>query len=173
MNARLAGPRLGADVQKVIRAAKDGEWTRTPSGGVVVAGIELREDEYERRLVARDPGAAALPSGSGLVVLDTEVTPELAAEGVARDVVRLVQQARRDAGLDVSDRITLVLEAPGEVEAAVRAHEAFVAGEVLALEVVYGPVAGDASGALGDGVSGTVGDGAEVRVSVTRRPKAD
>jgi isoleucyl-tRNA synthetase len=93
------------------------------------------------------------------------VTPELAAEGVARDVVRLVQQARRDAGLDVSDRITLALEAPGEVEAAVRAHEALVAGEVLALEVTYGPVDG--------GVSGTVGDGADVRVKVLRRTKAD
>ena len=47
-----------------------------------------------------------LPSG-GFVVLDTAVTPELAAEGLARDLVRAVQQARRDAGLDVSDRIAL------------------------------------------------------------------
>jgi len=162
VNARLAGPRLGADVQKVIRAAKKGEWTRGPSGGVTVAGIDLREDEYERRLVARDPGAASeLPGGSGLVVLNTEVTPELAAEGVARDVVRLVQEARRDTGLDVSDRIVLTVDAPRRVEAAVRTHEAFVAGEVLALDVEYGPVNG--------GVAGTVGNGAEVRVRVAKR----
>ena len=73
-------------------------------------------------------------------MLDTAVTPELAAEGTARDVVRVVQQARRDAGLDVSDRIALTLDGPGAVLDAVRAHEAFVAGEVLARAVGYGPV---------------------------------
>ena len=50
--------------------------------------------------------------GGGFVVLDTAVTPELAAEGVARDLVRAVQQARRDAGLDVSDRIALTDRRP-------------------------------------------------------------
>src|SRR5690554_1792731 len=106
VNARAAGPRLGKAVQDVIRAVKAGEWRTTPSGGVEAAGVELLEGEYTRRLVSKDPGAAAeLPGGSGLVVLDTRVTPELAAEGVARDLVRIVQQARRDAGLDVTDRI--------------------------------------------------------------------
>ena len=84
----------------------------------------------------------ALPGSSGLVVLDTAVTPELAAEGTARDVVRVVQQARRDAGLDVSDRVTLTLDGPDAVLDAVRAHEAFVAGEVLATAVAYAPVPG-------------------------------
>src|SRR5207248_10214981 len=89
VNARACGPRLGADTQKVIRAVKAGEWTTSESGSVLAAGIELLEGEYERRLVATDPAAtAALPGGGGLVVLDTAVTPELAAEGVARDVVR-------------------------------------------------------------------------------------
>jgi isoleucyl-tRNA synthetase len=54
VNARAAGPRLGKDVQTVIRAVKAGEWTSTPTGGVVAAGIELREGEYERR--PRAPG---------------------------------------------------------------------------------------------------------------------
>lgn len=86
----------------MLRALKAGEWSRTPSGGLEAAGIELREGEYERRLVAGDPEAATeLPGGSGLVVLETEVTPELEAEGIARDLVRLVQQARRDPGFDV------------------------------------------------------------------------
>ena len=73
-------------------------------------------------------------------MLDRAVTPELAAEGTARDVVRVVQQARRDAALDVSDRVTLSIEAPDPVLEAVRAHEAFVAGEVLASAVRYLPV---------------------------------
>ena len=86
--------------------------------------------------MAADPsGTTALPGNTGLVVLDTEVTPELAREGLGRDVVRLVQQARRDAGLEVSDRITLTLDAPEPVVDAVREHETFVAGEVLATSV--------------------------------------
>jgi isoleucyl-tRNA synthetase len=124
----------------------------------VAAGIELQEGEYERRLVSKDAGAAAeLPASSGLVLLDTEVTPELAAEGVARDLVRLVQQARRDAGLDVSDRIGLTIDAPPAVVAAARAHERFIAGETLAREVSYAPVADGSAGTVGDGVNVTVG----------------
>jgi isoleucyl-tRNA synthetase len=65
------------------------------------------------------------------------VTPELAAEGQARDLVRAVQQARRDAGLDVSDRISLRVTGPADLLAAARTHEALVAGETLATSVEY------------------------------------
>ncbi len=116
VNARVCGPRLGGDTQKVIRAVKAGEWSAEPDGTVTAAGITLRPGEFTERLVAVDAErTAALPGNTGLVLLDTVVTPELAAEGTARDVVRVVQQARRDAGLDVSDRITLTLDAPDAV----------------------------------------------------------
>ena len=78
---------------------------------------------------------SALPGSTGLVALDTAVTPELAAEGIARDVVRIVQQARREAGLAVSDRIRLTIGADGAVADAVRAHAEFLAGETLAVDV--------------------------------------
>jgi isoleucyl-tRNA synthetase len=159
VNARACGPRLGADTQKVIRAVKAGEWTMS-GGSVVAAGIELLPGEYQRRLVATDTGATAeLPSSSGLVVLDTETTPALEAEGIVRDMVRVVQQARRAADLDVSDRITVTIQAPEPVAAAVREHESFLAGETLATEVNYGPA---------DGFAGTVGDGIDVAVTVTK-----
>jgi isoleucyl-tRNA synthetase len=164
VNARAAGPRLGKDVQKVIKAVKAGEWTTSPEGAVVAAGIELLDHEYERRLVAKDSegtaAAAELPGGSGLVLLDTEVTGELAAEGVARDLVRVVQQARRDAGLDVADRIELTIDAPEDVVAAAKEHEKFLAGETLAVSVSYGTVEG--------GFEGTVGEGVKVRVKVAK-----
>jgi isoleucyl-tRNA synthetase len=161
VNARAAGPRLGKDVQKVIKAVKAGEWSTSPEGAVVAAGIELLDGEYERRLVAKDSGAAVgLPGGSGLVLLDTEVTPELAAEGLARDLIRVVQQARRDAGLDVADRIELTIDAPEEVVEAAKEHEKFIAGETLAESVSYSEVP--------DGSDGTVGDGVKVRVVVAK-----
>ncbi|MCP2169530.1 isoleucine--tRNA ligase [Goodfellowiella coeruleoviolacea] len=170
VNARAAGPRLGPAVQKVIKAVKAGEWTPGDNNTVLAAGVELFPEEYERRLVATDPAAtAALPGNTGLVVLDTEVTPDLAAEGLARDLVRVVQQARRAADLDVSDRITLTLDLPAEVAEAVRPHETFIAGETLADEVGY------ASVAVGDGApgfAGTVGDGAKVAVAVARQENA-
>ncbi|SDX99689.1 Isoleucyl-tRNA synthetase [Amycolatopsis xylanica] len=161
VNARAAGPRLGKDVQTVIKAVKAGDWSTSESGAVVAAGIELIEGEYERKLVAKDSGAAAeLPGGGGLVLLDTDVTPELAAEGLARDLIRVVQQARRDAGLDVADRIELVVDAPAEVVEAAKAHEKFVASETLSLAVGYGEVTG--------GSEGTVGEGVKVTVSVAK-----
>ncbi|MCG8922417.1 isoleucine--tRNA ligase [Lentzea sp. CC55] len=158
VNARAAGPRLGPNVQKVIKAVKAGDWSEV-DGRVVAAGVELFEGEYEQRLVATDPAAtAALPGGAGVVVLDTAVTPELEAEGVARDLVRVVQQARKDAQLDVSDRITLTLDLPDAVKAAVEPHLPFVQSETLTTSVVFG-----------EGTSeGTVGDGAKVKVAVAK-----
>ncbi|MBE8518956.1 isoleucine--tRNA ligase [Amycolatopsis sp. H6(2020)] len=160
VNARAAGPRLGKDVQTVIKAVKAGDWS-FQGGAVVAAGIALQEGEFERRLVAKGGGAAAeLPGGSGLVLIDTEVTPELAAEGLVRDLVRVVQQARRDAGLDVADRIALTVDAPADVVEAARTHEEFLASETLSTSVTHGPA--------GEGFAGTVGDGTKVTVAVAK-----
>jgi isoleucyl-tRNA synthetase len=151
VNPRVLGPRLGGTVQQVIRAVKAGAWQRS-GDRVVAAGVELQPGEYELRLAAAGQ-AAALPGGAGLVALDTRVTPELAAEGTARDVVRVVQQARRDAGLAVSDRIRLTVGADGPVAAAVRAHAGFVAAETLAVSLDVRPAAAvsAAPAAAGDG----------------------
>ena len=86
----VLGPRVGKDVQKVIAAVKQGEWTQDDTTGVVTAGgVELAEGEYTLRLVAADPSrATTLPANTGVVVLDTDLTAELEAEGVARDLVQ-------------------------------------------------------------------------------------
>ena len=141
VNPRLLGPRLGGQVQQVIRAVKAGAWTRVGER-VVAAGVELEPGEYELKLAAADPeSTSALPGATGLIALDLAVTPELAAEGIARDVVRVVQQARRDAGLAVSDRIRLTIGADGAVADAVRAHAGFVAAETLAVDLEVHPSA--------------------------------
>jgi isoleucyl-tRNA synthetase len=176
---RLLGPRLGGQVQQVIRAVKAGEWS-TVDGVVTAGGVALEEGEYELKLVAADADRSApLPGGEGVVVLDTTVTPELAAEGLARDVVRVVQQARREAGLDVADRIALTVEAGPEVCAAVEAYRDFVAAETLATSVTLGPAgpagfpgetgpAGSAGETGSAGFAGEAGEGEPVRVSVSR-----
>ena len=140
VNARAAGPRLGRDVQTVIKGSKSGNWSVGADGTVTCAGVVLEEGEFTLETVAGEGGGdaatAVLPRG-GFVVLDTATTPELEAEGVARDLVRAVQQARRDAGLDVSDRIALVVAGTAEVLAAARSHEALLAGETLADAVSF------------------------------------
>jgi isoleucyl-tRNA synthetase len=153
VNARAAGPRLGRAVQGVIRAAKDGAWREDADGTVVVtvdgADVPLEPAEYELTTVVATGGgdgeagevaAAVLPGGAGFVVLDLALDDELRAEGHARDAIRVVQDARKAAGLNVSDRIELALAVPADQVAAVEAHRAFVARETLAtsLTVVVG-----------------------------------
>jgi isoleucyl-tRNA synthetase len=162
VNPRVLGPRLGKQVQEVIRAVKAGQWSQ--DGELVnAAGVELRPGEYELKLTAADPDSTmALPGSGGLIALDVAVTPELIAEGTARDVIRVIQQARRDAGLDVSDRIALVVGADGAVADAVRAHTAFIAGETLATELTVVPAAEVTTAPQ------PVGDGGEVSIEVAR-----
>ena len=153
------GPRLGGEMQRVMAAFRKGDYPPLEVGErPFVGGIKLEDGEYELKLVPTDPGSSAvLSSGDGVVSLDTVVTAELEAEGVARDVVRLVQQARREAGLAISDRIVLTLGLSDRLRAAVAAHEAFVTGETLATELVYA-----------DGPGGSEVDGEPVHVAVTR-----
>ncbi|HEY3503890.1 MAG TPA: isoleucine--tRNA ligase [Actinocatenispora sp.] len=158
---RRLGPRLGPDVQRVIRAVRAGDWT-VDAGTVTAGGVELHDGEYELTFATTDAAhAAPLSGGAGAVLLDVAVTPELRAEGLARDVVRVVQTARRDAGLAVADRITLAVDAPPAVAAALAAYREMVAAETLAVAI-------EAAELPGDAYAGTVGDGDTVRVRVTR-----
>jgi isoleucyl-tRNA synthetase len=101
------GPRLGPRTQEVIAAVRRGEWIER-DGGVEVAGEVLLPGEYSLRLRALDERSArVLPGGAGVVSLELETTRELEAEGTLRDLVRIVQEARKRAGLHVSDRIEL------------------------------------------------------------------
>jgi isoleucyl-tRNA synthetase len=145
VNARAAGPRIGKSVQQAIAGSKSGEWSEV-EGVVTAGGIVLEEGEFELDTVIGGEGddaavAAVLPSG-GFVALDTTLTPELEAEGYARDLVRAIQDQRKAEGLNVGDRITLVLTVPGDRLEAVEVHLDLIAREVLATSLTV--EAGDA-----------------------------
>jgi isoleucyl-tRNA synthetase len=164
VNSRALGPRLGKQVQEIIGAAKAGNWEQV-QGKVAVNGVELLEGEYELALVAKDESSAEkligiLPAG-GFVILNRVVTAELEAEGLARDVVRAIQQARKDADLDVSDRISTSLTGARDVLDAVLAHEELVKNETLTLEISYSE-----SAALSNAVA--VGDNQQVQILVVK-----
>lgn len=143
VNAKIAGPRLGKDVQKAIKAVKAGNYERTDRGTVIADGVELQPDEFTERLVAADPTATAQIDGvDGLVLLDTNVTEGLEAEGWAADVIRGLQDARKLMDLEVSDRITVTLGVPAEKEQWALRHADTIAGEVLAtsLDIIVGDI---------------------------------
>ncbi len=135
------GPRLGSDTQKVIVAVKKGDWKQ--QGDVVVAGgYELQPHEYQLKLLAavgdaEATASSALPDGKGVVLLDIVLTPELLAEGTARDIVRIVQQTRREADLGVSDRIHLILGLPEDVAQQVAPFSDYICAETLAERLSY------------------------------------
>ena len=139
VNARAAGPRLGKNVQLAIKGSKSGDWSVSDAGVVTAGGLALEPQEYTlETVVAESEGGSAsvavLPGG-GFVVLNTEVTPELEAEGLARDMVRAIQQARKDAGLNVSDRIRTTVAAAQNVLDALLANAELVKTETLTLEL--------------------------------------
>ena len=157
VNGREAGPRLGGAVQQAIQAVKAGRGVLNPDGTLTAGEVVLQPGEYTSRLVAADPDyTAALPDGSGLVVLDATVTPELEAEGWAKDRIRELQDLRRSSGLDVSDRIRVTMAVPEQRAGWARTHRELIAGEILAVDLDFAePV---------DGVE--IGDG--VRVAIVR-----
>jgi len=156
VNARVAGPRLGKDVQAAIKAVKAGEGVVNADGTLTAGPAVLQPDEYSSRLVAADPDyTAPLPDGVGLVVLDATVTPELEAEGWAKDRIRELQELRKSTGLDVSDRISVVMSVPPQRADWASTHRDLIAGEILATSFEFGEPA--------DGVE--IGDGVRVAIA--------
>jgi isoleucyl-tRNA synthetase len=151
VNARVAGPRLGKDVQAAIKAVKAGDAVVNADGTLTAGPAVLQPEEYSSRLVAADPEfTAALSDGAGLVVLDGTVTEELEAEGWAKDRIRELQDLRKSTGLEVSDRISVVISVPAAREEWARTHSDLIAREILATRFDFGePVDGND---IGDGV---------------------
>ena len=122
------GKRLGAAIPAVMAAARAGDVHFEDDGSVTLAGVTLAADEVEIQATPR-PGTAVAHHDGLVVVLDTALTPELVAEGDARELQRAIQDLRKEAGLELDDRIYLWV---GDLSDAVAAHLPSVAHETLA-----------------------------------------
>jgi isoleucyl-tRNA synthetase len=167
-NYRSLGPRFGRAMPAVAAAVAALDPARVADAvragepvGVVVDGADeqLAPDDLLLRLQPLE-GYQVEREAAHAVALDLAIDDELRREGWARDVVRTVQEARKAAGLEVEDRIALVLGGDEELLGAARAHEAYVSGEVLATSVEY-------DGASLDAAPARI-DGRELRVAVSR-----
>lgn len=130
-NAKLLGPKYGKEVQTIIQEAKAGNFEVQEDHSVKVAGFILLPEEVE--LAFKGKEGFDVESEEGVVVaLDTAVTDELYLEGLMREVVRLVQDLRKEAGYEVSDRIQLQLKTTDKLEEAVTKFSDTIKAETLA-----------------------------------------
>jgi isoleucyl-tRNA synthetase len=164
-NYRTLGPRFGRQMPLVAAAVKGLDAAHAASAlrngqsvAISVAGTdhELGADDL---LVTMKPleGYQVEREGSHAVALELEIDDELRREGWARDIVRAVQSARQEAGLQISDRIVLTLDGDEALIGAARAHETYIAGETLATKVSYESL---------DGAAPTMLDGRPLKIGV-------
>jgi isoleucyl-tRNA synthetase len=171
-NYRTLGPRFGKDMPKVAAAIE-----ALDAAGVAASLADGREvgfhlNGHDHSLGTDDINLVMEPlegyqveaSAGHAVALALEIDDELRREGLAREVVHAVQNARRDAGLEVTDRIALGLGGDAELLEAARAHEAYVAGETLATAVSYDGAGGGARAEI---------EGRELLIAVERSSGTD
>jgi isoleucyl-tRNA synthetase len=164
-NYRTLGPRFGKQMPLVaaavsgLDAAHAAAALRNGQSVAISVGGADHELGAEDLLFSMKPleGYQVEREGSHAVALDLRVDDELRIEGWAREIVHAIQAARREAGLDVSDRIVLTLDGDEDLVGAARAHETYVAGETLATQVSYESL---------DGVPPVMIDGRELKVGV-------
>ena len=153
------GKRLGSAIPAVMAAAREGAFTLADDGSVTLAGVTLAADEVEIQASPR-PGTAVAEDDGLVMVIDTELTPALRAEGDARELQREIQDLRKEAGLELDDTIDLWVDG---LAPAVAVHLASVADETLAV-LADGP-------APADGHRSTVAlESGEATVALRRRP---
>jgi len=166
VDAKALGPKLGPRMKDVLAATKSGAW-KLAGERAEIGGAVLEKGEFVLQLVPKDGiTAAALSTNDVVLVLDTDVTPELEAEGVRNDFVRLVQQARKDGGLHVSDRISLWIETDGPTTATLRQHGKYIEEQVLATAIHF--AAAPASAFTAEGKVGS-GAGTAVKLAISKR----
>jgi isoleucyl-tRNA synthetase len=162
-NFRTLGPRLGPRVNEIKQALADADGTALKAaldeqGWVEVAGERLTSDDVELRAAQHEDFALA-SEAAWAVALDLDVDDALRVEGTARELVRALNQVRKDAGLEITDRVEITIDVADAPRAALalQAHRDSIAGEVLAVKLETGPV--------GDGYPAEI-DGEPVRIAI-------
>ena len=132
------GKKLGAAIPAVMAAAREGKFEILPDGSVQLGGVTLAPEEVEIQATPR-PGTAVAHDEGLVVVIDTELTPELRAEGDARELQRAVQDARKEAGVELDDEVAVLLEASAAVERTLEPYRASVEAETRS-KIRFGPL---------------------------------
>ena len=142
LNFKKIGTKFGSKVKEITAALKDGNWQRISENEILIANEKLSGDEFELKMEIKNRdnslSAEVLSGNDFLVILDTELNKDLINEGIARDLVRIIQQSRREAGLEITDKIELglICSSP-EVLDAIQQFQDYVAEQILAKSVKF------------------------------------
>lgn len=138
INFKKIGAKYGPKIKEITTAAKEGNWQKISDKEIAIAGLNLVDDEFEIKLATKNIdekkfAIAALATNDYLVSLDIEITKDLEDEGIARDIVRAVQQNRKDADLNISNHIKLQISStnPRILEVA-QSFKNYISEQVLA-----------------------------------------
>lgn len=143
INFKKIGTKYGSKVKDITLAMKSGDWKKNICGDIEIAGNILTKDEFELKLMVKDHDSekyaiSAIESDNFLISLDIEVTQDLLEEGIARDIVRAIQQNRKEADLEISNRIDLSISSKSDlIIKAAKNHKEFIVKQVLANSVSF------------------------------------
>lgn len=138
INFKKIGAKYGAKIKEITTASKNGEWKKISENEIEISGIKLEGDEFEIKLTTKNSNEKKfailpLPTNDYLVQLDIEVTKDLEDEGIARDIVRAIQQNRKDADLNISDHISLkIFSSNSRILEVAKSFEKYICEQVLA-----------------------------------------
>ncbi|MFT6332127.1 MAG: isoleucyl-tRNA synthetase [Lentimonas sp.] len=138
LNFKKVGAKLGSKMKELTAATRNNQWEKISENEIKIAGETLINDEFEIKLITKNPkNTAALPSNDCLIELDLEITKELKEEGSARDIIRAIQQNRKDANFNVSDRIKIAISSQNnEILEAVKNFNSYICEQTLADEIL-------------------------------------
>ncbi len=138
INFKKIGAKFGSKIKEITESAKKGDWQKISEKEIEIAGIKLSDDDFELKLATKNNDEkkfviAALPTNDYLVQLDIEITKDLEDEGIARDIIRAVQQNRKDADLNISDHIQLqIFSTNSRISEVAKSFEKYITEQVLA-----------------------------------------
>tara|TARA_B110000438_G_scaffold193818_1_gene185401 strand:+ start:724 stop:3855 length:3132 start_codon:yes stop_codon:yes gene_type:complete len=137
INPRLLGPRVGNKVQGIIKKSKNGDWVKK-GNTVFVDGFELFDGEYDIELLEiEDPSSQSIEATDYIIKLNLEITKELENEGISRDIIRAVQNIRREKDFDISDNISLLIKNNNSLENVIFNFKEFICRQVLAKDIKF------------------------------------
>ena len=136
VDARTLGPRIGGAMKDVMKAVKSGDAVIRPDGRLDAVGTIIEPEDFTMRIIASEGHACESEAGL-FACLDLHIDRALELEGLARDVIRLVQNARKEADLVPDERIRLGIRADGDLREAVETHQELIMAETLAIELRF------------------------------------
>ncbi len=131
----ILGKRLPQKIKQIIEAVKDKNWQLTATQEILICDETLLATEFELVLEAFNIQAVTIDSQDAIIILDTNITEDLELEGLTRDIVRAIQQARKEANFQISDRIILGISCDQKLASAIHLHNKYICSQTLCEEL--------------------------------------